>query len=140
MSAVRIAFFSRNQFALGGEYVSLYTLENRIVRPLGDPRVHFALNCMARSCPRLPREPFRAELLDAELQACAQYFFSEARNVELLPGKKTVRFNQILEFYREDFLTRAPSLIAFANMYRDEKIPADWKVEFIPFDWRLNSR
>ena len=98
------------------------------------------MNCMARGCPRLPREPFKADLLDAELQASSQYFFNEARNVELLPEKKTVRFNQILQFYTEDFTKKAPSLIAYVNQYREDKIPAGWKVEFIPYDWTLNAQ
>ena len=38
--------------------MSLYTLENDVIRPLGDERVHFALNCMVVSCPRLPRVAF----------------------------------------------------------------------------------
>ena len=138
--AVRVRFFYRNRFQLGGAYISLYDLENKVIRPLGDPRVHAALNCMARGCPRLPREPFRGDLLDAELQATTQYFFGEERNVGLEPDKKTVRFNQILEFYREDFLKKAPTLTAFVNRYRSSPIPEDWKVEFTPYDWRLNSR
>ena len=140
LNAVKVTFFYKHEFELGGRYISLYALENKVIRPLGDPRVHVALNCMARGCPRLPREPFKADLLDAELQASSQYFFNEVRNVELLPEKKTVRFNQILQFYTEDFVKKAPSLIAFANMYREEKIPADWKVDFIPYDWALNKQ
>jgi len=140
LHAVRVRFFYRDHFLLGGGYISLYDLENKVIRPLGDPRIHAALNCMAKGCPRLPREPFRAEILDAELQATTQYFFGEERNVRLDPEKKTVRFNQILEFYRDDFLKKAPSLIAFANKYRIQPIPEDWKVEFLPYDWRLNSQ
>jgi hypothetical protein len=137
---VRVRFFYRDSFLLDGSYISLYDLENKVVRPLGDPRVHAALNCMARGCPRLPREPFRADMLDAELEATNQYFFNEERNVRLDPEKKTVHLNQILEFYTEDFLKKAPSLIAWVNRYRSSPIPGDWKVAFIPYDWRLNSR
>ena len=140
LNAVKVRFFYKNRFEMGGRYISLYDLENKIIRPIGDPRVHAALNCMARGCPRLPRQPFAADLLDAELQACAQYFFNEPRNVELQPEKQTVRFNQILQFYTEDFLKKAPSLIDFANAYREEKIPSGWKVDFIPYDWALNKQ
>ena len=140
LNAVKVRFFYRNRFRLGGSSISLYHLDNRVIRPMGDPRVHAALNCMARGCPRLPREPFRAELLDAQLEACARDFFQEERNVKLEPEVQTVRFSQILEFYTADFLKKAPSLIAFANRYREEKIPEGWKVEFIPYDWRLNAQ
>lgn len=140
LNAVKVRFFYRNKLGIGGEKMSLYDLENKIIRPMGDPRVHFALNCMVRGCPRLPREPFRADQLDMELQATAQYFLNEPRNVELQPDKQTVRFSQILQFYTEDFLKQSPSLIAYANGYRESKIPDGYKVEYIPYDWILNQK
>jgi hypothetical protein len=140
VNAVKVRFFYKNRFQLGGSDISLYDLENKVIRPMGDPRVHTALNCMARGCPRLPREPFRADMLDPELEATSQYFFNEERNVKPEPGKQTVRLSQILQFYTEDFVKKAPSLVAFVNKYRQEKVPEGWKVEFIPYDWQLNSQ
>lgn len=140
LNAVKVRFFYRNKLGIGGEKMSLYDLENKIIRPMGDPRVHFALNCMVRGCPRLPREPFRADQLEMELQATAQYFLNEDRNVQVQPEKQTVRFSQILEFYTDDFLKKAPSLVAYANAYREAKIPDAFKVEFIPYDWTLNQK
>jgi hypothetical protein len=140
LDAVKVKFFYSSKLTVGGQPISLYDLENKIVRPMGDPRVHFALNCMVRGCPRLPREPFRADQLDMELEACAQYFLNETRNVQVDADKQTVRFSQILQFYTEDFLKKAPSLAAYANKYRDSKIPETYKVDFIPYDWILNQR
>ncbi|MEP6802649.1 MAG: DUF547 domain-containing protein [Acidobacteriota bacterium] len=140
LNAVKVRFFYRNKLSLGGEKMSLYDLENKIVRPMGDPRVHFALNCMVRGCPRLPREPFRADQLEMELEATAQYFLNESRNVQMAADTQTVRFSQILQFYTEDFLKKSPSLVAYANRYREAKIPEGAKVEFIPYDWTLNQR
>ena len=137
---VKKIFFYTNRFEMGGRYVSLYGLENSTIRPIGDPRVHFALNCMAKSCPRLPREPFQGDTLEATFARDARYFFAEERNVSLEPARKTVRLSSILQFYEKDFLKKAPSLIAYANQYRNEKIPGDWKVEFIPYDWKLNKQ
>jgi hypothetical protein len=140
LNAVKVRFFYKNRFQLGGSDISLYDFENKVIRPMGDPRVHFALNCMARGCPRLPREPFRADMLDAELEASAQYFFNEDRNVKLEPDRKTVRLSQILQFYTDDFLKKAPSLIAYVNKYHQDRIPDGWNVEFIPYDWQLNAQ
>jgi len=139
LDKVKVTFFYKNRFEVGGRYISLYELENKLVRPLGDPRVHVALNCMARGCPRLPREAFEAEKLEAQLEAQAKEFYNEKRNVESQAEKKTVLLSQILQFYTEDFLKKAPSLIAYVNLYREEKIPTDLKVEFIPYDWTLNT-
>ncbi|HEY6929614.1 MAG TPA: DUF547 domain-containing protein [Thermoanaerobaculia bacterium] len=140
LNDVKVTFFYKNRFEVGGQFISLYALENQVIRPMGDPRVHVALNCMARGCPRLPREPFTAAELDRQLDRQAKEFFNETRNVELQPDKQTVRFSQILQFYTGDFLKKVPTLIAYANMYRGEKIPADWKVDFIPYDWVLNKQ
>jgi hypothetical protein len=41
--------------------------------------------------------------------------------------------------YTYDFVKKAPSLIAYVNRYRQDKNPDGWKVEFIPYDWQLNS-
>jgi hypothetical protein len=140
LGTIKVRFFYKNRLLMGGERISLYRLENKLVRPIGDPRVHFALNCMVQGCPRLPREPFETDRLAAQLDAAATLFFSEARNVELQPDRKVVRFSEILSFYTKDFLARVPSLIDYANLYRSEKIPTDWKVEFIPYNWKLNKQ
>src|SRR5262249_42572722 len=123
----KVSFFYFRRLMIGGEYQSLYAFENDVIRPLGEPRVHFALNCMVRGCPRLPRGPFTAADLEAQLEAGAKLFLNEERNVELHADEKRVRFSQILEFYTDDFLKAAPSLIDYANKYRTEKIPADYK-------------
>ncbi len=137
-SKVRFFFLSRHD--VGGRRLSLHALENKVIRPLGDPRVHFALNCMVRGCPRLPREPFSPEILQAQLNRAAVEFFGERRHVQVDEAARVVRFSAILDWYKEDFLAAAPSLISYANRFRESKIPEDFKVEFLPYDWELNSR
>jgi hypothetical protein len=47
---------------------------------------------------------------------------------------------EILKYSAEGPRKAAPTLIADANRYRDEKIPEDYRGEFIPDDWTLNKR
>src|SRR6516164_10676917 len=54
----KFTFFYLRSFTVGGKSISLYKFENEVIRPLGEERVHFALNCMVVSCPRLPRVAF----------------------------------------------------------------------------------
>ena len=136
----KFTFFYLREVSVGGKAMSLYAYENKVIRPLGEERVHFALNCMAVGCPRLPRVPFEAKTLDADLDREAQRFFNEDRNVQVDAAKRGVRFSQILDFYPADFLAKAPSLIAYANRYRATPIPADYRVEFIPYDWTVNRQ
>ncbi len=132
-------FFYFRSLKVGGRWLSLYDYENQVIRPLGEERVHFALNCMVRACPRLPQVPFVATQLDAQLDTAAREFFNKPLHVELRPGDNKVRFSQILEFYTEDFLKKAPSLIDYGNRYRQQAIPTAFQVEFIPYDWALNQ-
>ena len=136
----KVWFFGIKRFSIGGRKLSLYSYENEVIRPMGDERVHFALNCMAVGCPRLPGVPFTAAGLDDQLDREARRFFAEPRNLRLVPERKTVRLSEILRFYKEDFLRRSPSLIAYANRYAPEKIPEDYQVEFSDYDWTVNDQ
>ena len=136
----RVGFFLLGKVRVGGEAISLYDYENRVIRALGDARVHMALNCMSISCPRLPREPFRAAALDAQLERESRYFFNEPRNVEVDAAAKVVRLSEILRFYRADFLAATPSLAAYVNRYRERKVPESYRVEFSDFDWTINRQ
>jgi len=137
----KVSFFWWRTFSVGGQSVSLYSFENDVIRPLGDPRVHFALNCMVVSCPRLPRAAFSADKLEKQLDAAARTFISENRNVRIDRDKREVWLSSIFKFYTEDFLAHEPSLIAYVNRYRaEDKIPTDFLVRFEDYDWTVNAR
>jgi hypothetical protein len=135
----KVSFFYFTDAMIDGTKISFYDFENKVVRPIGEERVHFALNCMSKGCPCLPRVPFSPTKLDDQLAKEAATFFNEERNVQLEDGLKTVHFSEILKFYQEDFLKKSPTLIAYANQYRTQKIPDDYKIVFIPYDWTVNA-
>lgn len=134
----KVWFFGFKKFPVGGKAMSLYAYENDVIRPMGDARIHFALNCMAVGCPRLPTAPFMTQELDKQLDREARRFFAEPRNLELVLATKTVRLSEILKFYQEDFLRHSPNLIAYVSQYTHRTIPEDYQVEFIDYDWTVN--
>jgi hypothetical protein len=138
----RQSFFRFRKVVVGGRSLSLSTYENDVIRPLGEPRVHFALNCMVRSCPRLPQTAFRAEDLDAQLDAAAREFVNDARNVRVDAPVREVWLSAIFDFYTRDFAPDGEhaSLIEYVNRYRDERIDSAFAVRFIPYDWSLNRQ
>ncbi|GJL77907.1 MAG: DUF547 domain-containing protein [Nitrospinaceae bacterium] len=138
----RAKFFKFTRFNIGGRELSLLNYENDVIRPLGDPRIHFALNCMVRACPRLPQTPFRAETLDADLDRLTREFVNDSRHVQVLPAAGLVRLSEIFRFYKKDFVNpkRASSLIAYINKYRDAPVKKKLKVEFIAYDWTVNYK
>ena len=136
----KLTFFYLRTFGVGGTSISLHRFENDVIRPLGEERVHFALNCMVVSCPRLPRVAFNAAALDGQLDTAVRAFVGETRNVWVDHAKREVWLSAIFDFYTEDFLARAPSLIAYVNRYRAGRIPADFKVGFLEYHWTVNHR
>lgn len=136
----RLGFFVLSGVTVGGRSLSLYDYENEFIRPLGDERVHFALNCMSVSCPRLPHVPFHAASLDRELDAAARGFLAETRNVQVDDARHVLRLSSILSFYKADFLAHAPSLAEYINRFRAEPVPVGYSVEFIPYDWTINAQ
>ena len=136
--ADRVRFFKLTRQVIGGMAISLYDYENDIIRPIGDPRVHFALNCMAASCPRLPRSPFTAAGIEAELESASREFFNDPRHVALDETANSVRVSAILDFYPEDFLAKAPSLRAYVNRYRSIPLPDSASFGFLDYDWTIN--
>jgi Protein of unknown function, DUF547 len=138
----KVTFFLLRKFNIGGTEMSLFAFENDIIRKLNDPRIHFALNCSAVSCPVLPRAPFTALNLNQELDRETRAFFARPENLRIDHTQRTVFFNEILKFYTEDFTpAHASSLIAYAQRYSSPVIPADYQVAFTPYDWTVaNSR
>jgi Protein of unknown function, DUF547 len=134
----KFTYFYLRTFTVGGKAISLHEFENDVIRPLGEERVHFALNCMVVSCPRLPRVAFTAGELSGQLDTAARQFIGATRNVWIDHAKREVWLSAIFEFYTEDFLAHAPNLIAYLNRYRAAQIPADFKVHFLEYHWRVN--
>jgi hypothetical protein len=136
----RIRFFVLHKFIMGGRAISLYRLENSVIRPIGDPRVHFALNCMSVSCPKLPQSAFTANALDEQLAAAAREFVAEKRNVDVDDARKELRISAIFKFYTKDFLAKAPSLATYITQYRLSPVPTDYKIVFDDYNWSINNQ
>ena len=136
----KIEFFYLRKVKVGGATISLYDYENKVIRALGDARIHVALNCMSVGCPRLPREPFLPATLNVQLDREAERFFNDPRHVQIDHAARKIRLSEILQFYTPDFLAASPSLIAYVNRYRRQPVPADYSVEFIDYDWTVNRQ
>ncbi|MDN5204823.1 DUF547 domain-containing protein [Fulvivirgaceae bacterium BMA10] len=119
---------------VGANKLTLNQIENEIIRPrFKEPRIHFALNCAALSCPKLLNEAYVPEKLDRQLNAQSAYFINN-------PNKNTINADQIaiskiFEWYGSDF----SDIIAFFNQFSKTKIDDNAKVSFLEYDWQLNE-
>ena len=68
--------FDDLEVCIGGEFLSLNSIEHGVLRPLGDFRIHFAIVCAARGCPKLRNEAYVAERLEDQLWTNGRDFFS----------------------------------------------------------------
>src|SRR5260370_4168 len=100
-------------------------------RPADNPRGASPACAAHRALP--PRSP-------PALRRGRRHSRTDRRTRQVAPPVGVVRVSSILRFYREDFLAKAPSLVAYANRYRTEPIPEDYAVRFIPYDWILHQR
>ena len=134
--------FEGKHCRVAGEERSQDEIEHGFIRPMGDPRIHFAVNCAAKSCPELWPEAYSAETLDEQLDRTVEHLVTNAEHFRVQEGS-TVTLNKVLDWYRDDFggveglRTFLAGYVgdATANVLRD----AGTKIEFSEYDWTLND-
>jgi hypothetical protein len=138
----RAGFFRFRGIAIDGEQTNLYDYENKVIRPLNDPRIHFALNCMVRDCPRLPQTTFTADNVDEQLEQATREFINSDKYVQVDQKQKQVRVSAIFNFYTKDFVPsgKTRDLPDYINRYRSEPLPEGYKVRYLKYDWTLNQQ
>jgi len=119
---------------IGGAKYSLNQIENDILRPkYKDARIHFALNCAARSCPPLLHRAWTADNLEPMLEKQTRSFINNARFNHVEPER--ARVSKIFDWYAADF----GDLKAFLNRYSTVQIAPGAQVVFEEYDWGLNE-
>jgi hypothetical protein len=142
--------FSVQHCPVAGSRRSQDEIEHAIIRPtFQEPRIHFAVNCAARSCPVLWPEAFTAEQLEEQLERSVRTVVSSPEHFRIEgspePGGDgvTLRLNRVLDWYQEDFGGRE-GLRAFFLPYLEGQHLA-WvrdpstRVAFFEYDWTLND-
>ncbi|MEY2494902.1 MAG: hypothetical protein QOJ45_1394 [Verrucomicrobiota bacterium] len=135
---VLFTFFTSKRITVAGQQTSFKALEDNVIRKLGEPRVHFALNCASRSCPPLNREPFSADKLDGQLEKLAKGYINSDRGVKYSPETKTAELSKIFDWYKDDFKGEGGP-IAFINKRRSTPLAPDAKINYQEYDWSLNE-
>jgi hypothetical protein len=134
--------FQKKIVRLGGETVSLDHIENDILRPrFKDERVHFAINCAAKSCPPLRSEPYRGEVLDRQLEEMTGAFVNNP-NSNRLEGE-TLYVSKIFKWFSTDFKDDISGfMMKYATGSLSKKLTTDKdriRVMYLDYDWSLNG-
>jgi hypothetical protein len=132
---------------LGGqETLSLWQVEHtHLRRELKDPRIHFAIVCASRSCPKLRAEAYRASEVDAQLEDAARGFVRDSFRNQVDPARGKAQVSRIFKWYQGDFERDGRTLGEYIAQYAE---PAQAevlrkqgsRVGFLGYDWSLNGR
>ena len=147
-------FFNRQTWHVGGRPLTLDKIENDIIRPqFNEPRIHFVLNCGAKSCPPLENRAFTGALLEDRLEK-ALIRFTASENFFYLQEDQLI-LSKIIDWYRSDFHHQTPSnnpqntaidpLISYFIPYADPSMRdllrhPTLNVVFMDYDWSLNEQ
>jgi len=133
-------FFSSpftTEFAkIDGKLYSLDDIEKGMLLKMGDPRVHFAVNCASESCPKLLNEAYVASKLDKQLDASSKTFVNSNKNKL---SKTKVELSKIFKWYASDFESEYGTVIRFINMYANETINEEANIDYLSYSWELNE-
>ena len=114
-----------------------------------DPRIHFALNCGANSCP--PVKTYNVKTINDELQLAALAFCEDESNVSINEQKCELKLSKLFYWYMHDFVSSANDLPQkVAEYLRGEKRDMLTKlielrkkgsisVTFLEYDWASNN-
>lgn len=147
-------FFNRQTWNVGGRFLTLDTIENDIIRPrFNEPRIHFVLNCGAKSCPPLENRAFTGTSLEDRLDKALMRFIASEDFFYLQEDRLIL--SKIIDWYRTDFHHQTPSnssqntvidpLISYFIPYADPSMidllrHPTLNVEFMDYDWSLNEQ
>jgi hypothetical protein len=153
--------WDRLRWRLVGQEVTLNEIEHEWIREFyGDARVHCALVCASRSCPRLLNGAYEGDHLNAQLDRASRAFVRDDALNRLDRDSSRLHISKIFEWYRHDFVARwgrSPvpqgseassahrAVVGFIRDYlpedeagylRDHPV----KIAYNEYDWRLNER
>jgi hypothetical protein len=141
----RARYFRFREWHYDGRAITLHDLEHDVIRPLGEPRIHFAIVCASRSCPPLRSEAYAAERLDAQLDDQARKFVNDPSRNRFDHATRTAYLCEIFKWFDDDFVSGAGSLQKYVARYVDDLAVARdleqdaYRIEWIDYDWRLNG-
>ena len=139
--------WKREAGRLSGRAVSLHEIEHEILRPMGDPRIHAAIVCASTSCPTLHREPYRASVIDAQLDdAMRRFLGNRDKGLRIDRRDATIYLSKIFDWFEEDFagsggvLSSATAYLTGEDRTWMENHASLADIEYMDYDWNLNDQ
>jgi hypothetical protein len=147
--------WDKRSWTIAGRAVTLNQIEHQILRPMGDPRIHAAVNCASMGCPPLQSAAFIASGLDAQLDRAIRAW--ALGNGITVQGER-VGLNSIFDWFGDDFIANygtthfdipgvqgkpeaAINLLApHLDTATQQRLRAGgYATYWTPYDWKLNQ-
>lgn len=110
-----------------------------------EPRIHFAIVCASRSCPKLQPWAYDPDKLDGQLDQAARMFINDPSRNRFDREKRVARLSMIFNWFVQDFIAEAGSLIYYVKQFlEDQELVTDlelrpYRIEYLEYDWSLNG-
>ncbi|TAE41088.1 MAG: DUF547 domain-containing protein [Runella slithyformis] len=123
---------------IGGKKMDLNNIEHGVIRKkFAEPRIHFALVCAAKSCPKLRNEAFVGSKLNDQLDDQGRDFLND--NTKNVVSKDKASLSKILSWYGGDF-TKTMPMTDWVNKYAKVKMDKDASISHLDYNWELNGK
>ena len=129
--------WDRKTIKIGNETLTLNQIEKqKLLKRFKDPRVHFAVNCAAASCPPLLNKAWTEDNLQRYLQQQTKSFINNGK--ENILEANSIMVSQIFDWYADDFGGKE-KIVGYFQKYADTKINDGASVTFNEYNWDLND-
>ncbi|MBK9731365.1 MAG: DUF547 domain-containing protein [Chitinophagaceae bacterium] len=123
--------------SVGEKKYALNNIENDVLRKkFTDPRIHFAINCASKSCPKLLNGAYLPDKLDVQLNSMTKLFINDASKNKITATQ--IDISEIFNWYQKDFIQKG-SVINFLNEWSATRISATASIHYLNYDWSLNE-
>lgn len=123
---------------IGGKKMDLNNIEHGIIRKeFGEPRIHFALVCAAKSCPPLRNEAYEASKLSKQLDDQGVDFLNDSFKNQV--SAKEAKLSNLFKWYGGDFRDKMP-VIDWVNKYAKVKADKSADISYLDYKWDLNGK
>jgi Protein of unknown function, DUF547 len=129
--------------------MSLNDVENDKIRDhFKDVRIHFAINCAARSCPPIRAEPYVGARVSDQLDDQTRVFLNGPHGVRLEKsgGVLLLHTTKIMDWFKDDFERWSVGRVKFIAFYSTpdkrkqiEAAASQTELKFDDYDWSLND-
>lgn len=130
---------------VGGQNYSLNDIEHKVLRKMGDPRIHFAIVCASVGCPPLLNQAYSAENIDAQLTYNAKRFFADPAKFSAT-AQGELKLSKIMSWFADDFgssqVTQLRTIAPYLPTQAAQSLASSGRarVSYLGYDWGLNDQ